>query len=108
MSTLLAINTTTGLSDAGQGAGYSLTQTPAELLGFGIQLVIGLLGVVFLILVLYAGFTWMTSMGNEKTVGKAKDILVRATVGLVIMISAYAISSYVIGALDVAVNGPGA
>jgi len=105
MSKLLALNTTAGLSNAGTGAGFSLTQTPAQLVGGLITIILGILGVIFLLLVIYAGFTWMTSVGNEKTVTKAKNILVQATVGLVITISAYALSSYIFGAIEFATGG---
>lgn len=60
---------------------------------------LGLLGVIFLILVIYAGFTWMTAQGDEKAVAKAKNILISAVVGLVVLLSAYAISTFVISQL---------
>ena len=53
------------------------------------------LGVVFLILMIYGGLTWMTARGNEADVTKAKDLLTAAVIGLVIVLAAYAITSYV-------------
>lgn len=70
-----------------------------ETLGLLINVLLGLLGIIFLVLVIYAGFLWMTAGGDEKKVGKAKSILVTAVVGLVILLSAYAISTFVLDQL---------
>lgn len=68
-------------------------------LGMLIQAMLGLLGVIFLVLIIYAGFLWMTAGGDEGKVSTAKDIMIRSVVGLVILLSAYAISTFVIDAL---------
>jgi hypothetical protein len=73
-----------------------LTDTVGQL----INVFLGLLGIIFLVLVIYAGFLWMTSAGDEKKVGTAKNILISAVVGLVVLLSAYAISSFVIEQLS--------
>lgn len=65
-------------------------------IGTLINVFLGLLGVVFLLLVLYAGFLWMTAGGDGKQVDKAKKILINATVGLVITLSAYGIATFVV------------
>lgn len=57
---------------------------------------LGLLGIAFVILMVYAGFMWMTAQGNEEKVGTAKKLIVQATIGLVIILSAYAITEFVI------------
>jgi hypothetical protein len=66
------------------------------------QIVQGLLGVValvFLILTIYGGFLWMTSRGNEEQVAKARDTLIRAIIGLIVIVSSYALTDFVIKAL---------
>ena len=65
-----------------------------------INTILGLLGVIFLILTLYAGFTWMTAMGNDEQVGKSKKILTAAIIGMVIVVTSYAISNFVLNALS--------
>ncbi len=60
-----------------------------------IRSALALLGIVFLILVLYAGYLWMTAGGNEEKIGSAKKILINATVGLIIILTAYGIVTYV-------------
>ncbi len=90
------IDLTTGLSDVGDEAFGSGGRTLEETLGSLIQAVLGFLGIVFLVLVLYAGGLWMTAAGNTDNVEKAKKLLVQAVIGLVIILSAYAISEFVI------------
>ena len=65
----------------------------------GINVLLGFLGILFLILVLYAGFLYLTAQGADEPVKKAKKLLTTSIIGLVIIIAAYAISGYVIGAL---------
>jgi nitrogen fixation-related uncharacterized protein len=60
---------------------------------------LSLLGAIFLVLTIYAGFLWMTSGGNEEQVGKAKKILRDSIIGLAIVITAYAITLFVFNAL---------
>jgi hypothetical protein len=55
------------------------------------------LGVIFFGLVLWGGFLWMTARGDGKKVEEGKDIIIRATIGLIIIFSAYAITAFVGG-----------
>lgn len=61
--------------------------------------ILGLVGVIFLILMIYSGITWMTAGGNENSIKKAKQILTASISGLIIILSAYAITSFLGGAL---------
>ena len=70
-----------------------------------IRLSLGFLGVGALILMLYAGFMWMTSAGNEDKVRQAKKILWGAIIGLAIILSAFAITTFVIRNLYLATQG---
>jgi hypothetical protein len=65
-----------------------------------IKPIIGLTGLAFLVLTVFAGVMWMTSAGNEKQVAKAKNILVAAVTGAVIVASAYAITNTVVSSLS--------
>lgn len=64
---------------------------------------LGLLGIVFVVLIVYAGFTWMTAQGNEEKVNMAKKLIVQATIGLVIILAAYAITEFVVSNVQEAV-----
>jgi hypothetical protein len=70
----------------------------AEKLGNFIEILLSFLGVVFLVLIIYGGFMWMTAQGNEEQVGKAKKIIVNSVVGTVIVMLAYAITFFVLWA----------
>ena len=61
---------------------------------------LGLLGIVFLVLMVYAGFLWMTAQGEAEKVNTAKKLIVQAVIGLAIVLAAYAITSFVVGALQ--------
>lgn len=59
--------------------------------GLIINVVLGLLSVVFLILIIISGINWMTASGNEESITKAKTILKQAIIGLLIVISSWGI-----------------
>jgi amino acid transporter len=79
--------------------GSCVPKSITEIIGTIISAFLSLLGIIFLILVLYSGFTWMTSLGNEMKVKKAKDTLLQAIIGIIIIISAYAITYFVFSAV---------
>lgn len=60
---------------------------------------LGLLGMVGVCLILYAGFVWMTSQGNEEKITQAKRIMVNAIIGLCIIMSAFAITYFIFRAI---------
>jgi len=72
-----------------------------------IQAFLGLLGIIFLVLIIYAGFNWMTAQGEEEKVTKAKETLQRAVIGLIIIIAAYSITYFVFNALPGGNSGIG-
>jgi hypothetical protein len=51
-----------------EAAGYGEPQSIPEIVGGLIGVFLSLLGVIFLILILYGGYIWMTSAGNETKV----------------------------------------
>ena len=60
-----------------------------------IKVVLGLLGTIFVILMIYAGILWMTAGGNDEQVKKAQKIIQRAVIGLIIVVLAYAITYFI-------------
>lgn len=65
--------------------------TLSEIVGIAVQAFLGLIGMIFLVMMLYAGYNWMTARGDEEKVTKAKDTLTRAIIGIIIVVGAYAI-----------------
>ena len=62
----------------------------------------GLLGIVAVCIILLGGFKWMTAAGNEEKVSEAKKLIISGVIGLIIIMSAYAIAQFVVGAV---ING---
>lgn len=71
-------------------------------IGSFISTALTFVGVIFLILVIYGGVMWMTSGGNEEKAGKAKKLIGAAVIGMVIIFSAYVITSYVFSTIATA------
>ncbi len=70
------------------------------IIGDIVQVVLGFLGIIAICLVLYGGFIWMTAAGNPDQIDKAKKILINAGIGLVIIMSAYSITYFVLKSLN--------
>ena len=77
---------------------------PRDVIARVIKIVLGFLGTIAVVLIIVAGFQWMTAAGNEDKVGKAKKIMTAAVIGLVIVLMAYALSTFVINAIIGATN----
>lgn len=67
-----------------------------------INVALGLLGIVCVVIVIAGGFLWMTAAGNEEKVEKAKKLLGAGVIGLVIVLCAYAIATFVLTRLGTA------
>lgn len=65
--------------------------TPQELIGLVIKSVMGILGTITLVMIIYGGLMWMTSAGNSDKTQKARDIIIWASLGVVIIFASYAI-----------------
>lgn len=59
-----------------------------------INVFLSFLGVIALVIVIYAGFLWMTAGGNEDHVDKAKTYMKNAVIGLIIISLAYALTAF--------------
>lgn len=69
-----------------------------------INVVLGILGTIATILVFYAGFLWMTAAGDDEQIGKAKNIMTAAIIGLVVILASYSISTFFVKSAYQAVN----
>ena len=81
-------------------AKYQKDQTLAGVIGGIIQFILGVIGVIFLIMLSIAGFKWLTSQGEEKKVGEALNLLNHSIYGLVITMSAYALTVFITNAIQ--------
>lgn len=76
-----------------------------QFIGDALNVVLGVLGLAFLILVIYAGILYLVDLGHEEQVKKAKKLLANAVIGLILIVGAYGISTYVFSALQEATKG---
>lgn len=84
------------------GYGTETARPIEQIMGTIIQVFITLLGLIFLGLAIYAGYLWMTARGKDEQVQKAKDILEQSTIGIVIILAAYAITAFIVNRLTTA------
>jgi uncharacterized membrane protein YidH (DUF202 family) len=86
-------NVNSGLNGALSGG------DPREMIGRIINVALGFLGVIAVVIILMGGFKWMTAGGNEDKVAEAKKLLGAGVIGLVIVLAAWSVASFVIGSI---------
>ena len=69
---------------------------PAVIVGLIIRYILTLLGVVFFVIVCRAGVLWMTAHGNSDDVEHAKSLIINASIGLVVVLAAYAVTTFAV------------
>lgn len=79
----------------GEEAGLGTTSLQAAVTNI-LRIVLGLLALVGVVMVVLGGYWWLTAAGNEERITKAKEILRAAITGLIVVILAWAIVSYVL------------
>lgn len=90
----------TGLPTTAQTAGLNITRVDVpQYVGGIISAILAIIGVVFLILIVYGGLLWMLAEGDETKVGKARGFIFHSIVGLILVFSAYAITNFVVNIL---------
>lgn len=94
-----ASNIKSGLLELGEASSYEtggITETSvSSIAGTIVSAFLSLLGIIFIVLMLYGGYLWMMARGNEENVTKSQDLIRSAIIGLIIITAAYAISAFV-------------
>jgi len=82
--------------EAGLVKGESKPTLPA-VVGTIVGAILALVGVIFLMMIIYGGFLWMTSAqaGEKDKILKAKKIIVNSIIGLIIILAAYSITNFI-------------
>ncbi|MDD3711610.1 MAG: hypothetical protein PHP37_03365 [Patescibacteria group bacterium] len=85
------------LQKVGTAGGYADADDTSLASGLGVvaNMILSLLGIIFIILIIFGGIQWMTAGGNEEQVKKAQSRIKNAIIGLVVTLSAYAIWSLI-------------
>ncbi|HAZ29017.1 MAG TPA: hypothetical protein DCY48_04580 [Candidatus Magasanikbacteria bacterium] len=87
------------IKSAANEAGYGENTdefTFASTLGLVIKALFSFIGIIFLSLMVYAGYLWMTARGKEDQVEKAQEIIRTSIIGLIIAVGAYSITSFIV------------
>ncbi|OGH80445.1 MAG: hypothetical protein A3I29_00295 [Candidatus Magasanikbacteria bacterium RIFCSPLOWO2_02_FULL_44_11] len=91
-----------GLEDTAKEAGYEIGPQNSIQASVGkvVSTLLAILAIAFFILVTYAGLRWMTARGNDEMVLEAKNTLEAAVIGLIVVLSAYGITTFIFSRLD--------
>lgn len=84
-----------GLNDIAQKSGLDKGGDLPTLSGQLLGAVLSFVGVIFLLLMIYGGLLWMTARGNSQQTDKALNVLVSATIGLIIVLGSYVFVTFV-------------
>lgn len=105
---VFAQNIRENLGQFGNAAyGTAVKKNPIEVASSIIRGGLGLMGILLIIYCVYGGVLWMTAGGESAKVDKAKDSIKSAIIGLIIIVSVYAISIFVVDALVDATGATG-
>jgi hypothetical protein len=78
------------------GAGYSTVEiTPATIIIRFLMVAMSFLGIIFLIVIIYSGFQWMTAGGEEEKVKQAQGRIKNAVIGLAIVLLSYSFTVFI-------------
>lgn len=107
---ILAVASLFGFTPPVLAAEYGLakvaSQTPLmrsenlpTLFGNVMGTILSLISIVFFGLMLYGGIMWMTARGNDEQEKKARNTIIGAIIGVLIVLGSYALVSFVFGSL---------
>jgi uncharacterized membrane protein YjgN (DUF898 family) len=85
------VGTTSGLNEGSRDL--------PSIVGGIINAFLALLGVVLVVIIIFAGYKWMTAQGNSGQVDEAKKMITQAVIGMIILMAAYAITRFVLEAV---------
>jgi hypothetical protein len=81
------------LEDTGNTLGLGTADLKETVVNL-IKLVLGLLGLIAVIMVIYGGFLWMTAAGNEDNVSKGKQVISAAVIGMIVVLLGWAVVTF--------------
>ncbi|MDD5291263.1 MAG: hypothetical protein PHZ04_04100 [Patescibacteria group bacterium] len=90
------------LKEAAESAKYETAKVESgdintsTVAGGVVRIFLSILGIIFIVLMIYAGYLWMMARGNEEQVNKAKDLIRDAVIGLIIVVAAYAVTYFIL------------
>ncbi|PIQ79019.1 hypothetical protein COV81_03595 [Candidatus Peregrinibacteria bacterium CG11_big_fil_rev_8_21_14_0_20_41_10] len=67
---------------------------------------LGFLGLIAVIFIIYAGFLYVTAAGEDDNIGKAKKIIMYSIVGIIVILASAAIVNFALGSTSGASTTP--
>ncbi|MDD5071117.1 MAG: Ig-like domain-containing protein [Patescibacteria group bacterium] len=102
IASFIVVNFAFAQADLGMEYGEQIglsSEDPRVMAANVIRIALGFLGIIAVSLIIYAGWLYMTAAGEEEKIEKAKKILTGAIIGLIIILSSFAIASFVLNRL---------
>jgi hypothetical protein len=84
-----------GQNPVGDVFGGGAPEDPRVIVANLIRIALGFIGIILVVLLIIAGFRWMTSAGNQDAVSKSKSQIVSAIIGLIIIVASYALAEFI-------------
>lgn len=93
------------INNSAQEAGYNTeTNNIDTIIAIGINFFFGLLGAIFMINLIMAGFDWVMAGGNDEKVKACQDKIRSSIIGLLAVIFAYGIAYALTGMVGLALK----
>jgi hypothetical protein len=90
-----SIGTKFELPESVKGLNQLGTTSLPVLLGRFLRILMGIVGSIALVILVYGGLMWMTAAGNAEKEGKAKSLLVWGALGVMAILASYAIVNFI-------------
>lgn len=69
-------------------------------IGTAVQFFLSLIGVIFVILIIYGGYLYLTAAGSEEKAAKARKLIISSVIGLIIIIISYSLAYFITTMLE--------
>lgn len=83
---------------------YKNPVNPSQAIAMLILFLLSLIGLIFVLLMIYGGFRWLTAQGNQGQVDEARAVIINAVLGAIVVFSAYSIVSFFLKNLAVSLE----
>ncbi|MFA6537609.1 MAG: pilin [Patescibacteria group bacterium] len=87
---------TTGVTNNKTALGMENSASVPDIVANVIKFVMAIVGMVMLVLTVYAGVLWMTAGGSVENIEKAKKLLKNAVIGLILIMAAYTVTDFAV------------
>ncbi len=108
ITTLAEASTVSNLGKVAGNVNLNKISDPYVFIGNVINVVLGALGVLFILVLIYAGVLWgFIARGDSSQIKKAKEMIINGLIGLTIVFASYMLTNFVISSLDKAATQSG-